>query len=80
MAQQHGDPATIANNDSSSQMMPDVSMQQSTMPPPPCAGHAGKQCLLKLLLRPWDAFQRTFHWCTQWKSDVLWSESRLPSQ
>ena len=80
MAQQHGDPATIANNDSSSQMMPDVSMQQSTMPPPPCAGHAGKQCLLKLLLRPWDAFQCTFRWCTQWKSDVLWSESRLPSQ
>lgn len=35
MAQQHGDPATIANNDSSSQMMPDVSMQQSTMFPRP---------------------------------------------
>lgn len=33
MAQQHGDPATIANNDSSSQMMPDVSMQQSIMFP-----------------------------------------------
>ncbi|XP_027476765.2 nuclear receptor coactivator 6 isoform X6 [Zalophus californianus] len=35
MAQQHGDPATTANNDVSlSQMMPDVSMQQSNMVPP----------------------------------------------
>lgn len=37
MAQQHGDPATTANNDVSlSQMMPDVSMQQSNMVPPTC--------------------------------------------
>lgn len=35
MAQQHGDPATTANNDVSlSQMMPDVSMQQTNMVPP----------------------------------------------
>ncbi|XP_036868792.2 nuclear receptor coactivator 6 isoform X2 [Manis javanica] len=35
MAQQHGDPATTANNDVSlSQMMPDVSMQQNNMVPP----------------------------------------------
>ncbi|XP_058895006.1 nuclear receptor coactivator 6 isoform X10 [Kogia breviceps] len=35
MAQPHGDPATTANNDVSlSQMMPDVSMQQSNMVPP----------------------------------------------
>ena len=34
MAQQHGNPATTANNDVSlSQMMPDVSMQQSNMVP-----------------------------------------------
>ncbi|XP_053429445.1 nuclear receptor coactivator 6 isoform X3 [Nycticebus coucang] len=35
MAQQHGDPATTANNDVSlPQMMPDVSMQQTNMVPP----------------------------------------------
>lgn len=35
IAQQHGDPATTANNDVSlSQMMPDVNMQQTNMVPP----------------------------------------------
>ncbi|XP_032276070.1 nuclear receptor coactivator 6 isoform X4 [Phoca vitulina] len=34
MAQQHGDPATTANNDVSLSQMPDVSMQQSNMVPP----------------------------------------------